>query len=225
MPSLREEFSGLLLDKKYADVLDKIRKNKGTVRTLTGLLYSEDDLVRWRAVTMFGILAEAEPEVVRPIIKRLLWFLNEESSTVGWGAAQAIGEIAYMNPEVAKDAIRVVVHFMDDEEVSLPANRNTPLLAGSIWTIGRLARKDPALAREMGENLTAYLGDPDPEIRALTVWTLGEVGHIEAAGGIRGLTGDGSEVRLYRDEELDRVTVGELAEAALKKLSGIENTR
>ncbi len=108
MPSLRERLAGLLKEKRYDSVLEEVRRRRGALRTLAGLLYSEDELVIWRAVTMFGRLAKVEPDIVRPVIARLLWFLNEESSTVGWGAAQAIGEIAVSNPGLARDAARIV---------------------------------------------------------------------------------------------------------------------
>ncbi len=218
MQSLRDEVAGLLKEKKYEAVLEKIRVHRGTVRTLTGLLYNEGELVSWRAVTMFGRLAEAEPELLRPVIKRLLWFLNEESSTVGWGAAQALGEIAARNKDLAKGVVRVVVHFLDDDEVCLPANRNTPILAGAIWAIGNLAGIEPELTSEMAEKLMSYLGDPDPEIRALSAWALGEMGHAEAMEEVGRLTGDDSPAVIYQGEELRRLTVGAVAEEALDKM-------
>src|SRR5512143_681930 len=180
MSSLRESLAELLKAGRYDEVTAVVRKNRGASRTILGLLYHDEELVRWRAVSMLGHLAASEPEVVRPLVKRLLWFMSEESSTVGWASAQAIGEIYRRNPDVAGGAIRVVVHYGDDEELSRPENRNTYMLAGSIWAIGNLGDDAPKLAGEMGPFLAGLLADPDPQIRALTAWALGRIKYKEA---------------------------------------------
>lgn len=221
MRSLRETLAGLLRDRDYEEVLRIARKDRRAVRTLMGILYHEDELVRWRAVTMFGRLAAEEPEMVRPLIWRLLWFLNEESSTVGWGSAQALGEIARTNPGLTKDAVRVVVHFMDDEEVCLPANRNTYLLCGAVWAVGNLARTEPELTGETGPALITLLKDPDPQVRGLSAWALGEMRFGPAGGaeaGLEGLLGDPAPVEIYIGEELWHGTVGNVAAGALGKI-------
>jgi len=220
MPSLRDVVAGHLIGKRYDDVLGLARKDKRTVRTLMGLLYHEEELVRWRAVTMFGQMAVAEPGLVAPFIFRLLWSLNEESSVVGWCSAQALGEIARRNPDLTKDAIRVVLHFLDDEEVSLPANRNTYLLAGSIWAIGNLADAEPALVGEMGPALVGFLDDPEPQIRALSAWALGEMRFKASSHGLERLKDDQAKVEIYLGDELVEETVGMAAAKALEKIAG-----
>jgi HEAT repeat protein len=219
MSSFRESMADLLRAGRYEEVLAVVRKNRGAVRTVLGLLYHDEELVRWRAVSMLGHLAASEPEVVRPLVKRLLWFMSEESSTVGWGSAQAIGEIYRRNPDVAGGAIRVVVHYGDDEELSRPENRNTYMLAGSIWAMGNLAEDAPGMISEMGPFLTGMLADPDPQIRALSAWSLGRMKFREASAGLERLLEDGSPAELYVDEELKNTKVKDVASDALRKIN------
>lgn len=243
MPSSREALAELLRRNEAEAVIEAAREgakgttpggpggaSRGTVRTLTGLLYHEEELVRWRAVSMIGRLAEAEPELVRPVVSRLLWFMSEESGTVGWGSAQAIAEIYRRAPNVGGDAIRAVVHFMDDEELSGPANRNTCMLAGSIWAIGDLAEPGQAaiakgisaemikLAAEMKEPLVKFLRDPDTQVRGLAAWALGRLRHDGARGELERLLDDGAVFQLYEDETLREVPVREAAASALKAI-------
>lgn len=216
MTPLREALAGLLAGKDYPAALELIRTQRRAVRTLTGLLFHEEALIRWRAVTMFGILAVEEPELVRPQLFRLYYSLSEESSMVGWGAAQAIGEIARTNPELAMQVIRPIVHFMDDDELRLPENRNTVQLAGTIWAIGNIAGALPGIAGEMGPKLEGLLLDPEAEIRGLAVWAICRTGHRPAGNRLEKMLDDGAAVDIYFRGELVSTTVGSLAGKALK---------
>ena len=217
---MRERLAELLRAGRFDEFLAAARRDRRAVRTLTGLLYHDEELVRWRAVSMFGRLAAGMPEAVGPIIKRLLWFMSEESSTVGWGSAQAIAEMYRCNKSVAKDAIRVVVHYLDDEELSEPANRNTYMLAGSIWGIGRIAGVDHSLAVEMAPELVRFLGDPDAQVRALSAWSIGRLGYAGAVEGLKRLVGDDAAAELYEDGELRAVSVGQVALESLDRIKG-----
>lgn len=185
-----------------------------------GLLFHEDALVRWRTVSMFGRLAVDEPELLRPQLFKLYYSLSEESSIVGWASAQAIGEIARLNPELAKEVIRPVVHFMDDDEVSLPDNRNTVQLAGTIWTVGNIAEAIPELSNETAGRLEIFLEDPDDEVRGLAVWAVCRMGHSPRRGVLEKMLDDGAAVDIYFHDELTNTTVGSLAGKALERIKG-----
>jgi HEAT repeat protein len=214
----RNILSDLLLARKYREAMDLIKKRHSRLRILLGLLYSEEELVRWRAVTLLGLIAADGETDLAPSVKKLLWFLNEESSTIGWCSAQAIAEIYRNNPGMARDAIRVVLHLSDDPELSEPANRNTPILAGSIWAIGILAEVEPALVSEMGPALMEFLKDPDPSVRGFSAWALGRMGFLEAEERLMALAGDDSLINLYEDDSLKNITVARAAEDALENI-------
>jgi len=220
MPPLRETLAGLIVRKDYPAALELVRSQRRAMRTLMGLLFHEDALTRWRAVSMFGRLAVEEPELLRPQLFKLYYSLSEESSIVGWASAQAIGEIARLNPGLAKEVIRPVVHFMDDDEVSLPDNRNTVQLAGTIWTVGNIAEAIPDIARETGTRLEIFLADPDDEVRALAVWAMCRMGHSPGAGVLEKMLDDRAVVDIYFHDELTTTTVGSLAERALDRIKG-----
>ncbi len=214
----RETLSELLLARKYQEAMDLVKKRHGNLRILLGLLYSEEELLRWRAVTLLGLVAAEGSTDLAPAVRRLLWFLNEESSTVGWCSAQAIAEIYRNNPGMARDAIRAVLHLSDDEEVSLPANRNTPILAGSVWAIGALAEDEPALVSEMGPALVKFLEDPEPVIRGFSAWALGRMRFAAAKEGLGKLTGDEAVISLYEGDALTNISVARAAGDALEKI-------
>ncbi len=218
--SAREVLAGLLRENKPEDVIDLARKDRKLVRVLSGFLYDNEELLMWRAVTMLGHLAVAEPELVKPIVKRLLWSLAEEASIVGWGSNQALGEIYHKNPEVAGNAGRIAAHFLDDEELSNPANRNTTMLAGSIWAIGEISGSDSSLSIEMAPKLVGFLSDPEPQVRAVTAWTLGRLKYQPAAAALEALSGDDAVTEVYEDEELKRMAVKDIAALALKNIVG-----
>ncbi len=214
----REILSELLLARKYQEAMDLVKKRHRNLRILLGLLYSEEELVRWRAVTLLGLVAAEGRTDLAPAVRRLLWFLNEESSTVGWCSAQAIAEIYRNNPGMARDAIRAVLHLSDDEEVSLPANRNTPILAGSIWAIGALADSEPALVSEMGPALVKFLEDPEPAIRGFSAWALGRMRFGAAKKGLEALLEDDSLINIYEADILKKVTIARAAADALENI-------
>ena len=216
----REVLAGLLRENKPEEVIALARKDRRLVRVLSGFLFDNEELVLWRAVTMLGHLAVAEPELVRPIVKRLLWSLAEEASIVGWGSNQALGEIYHRNPDVAGNAGRIAAHFLDDEELSNPANRNTTMLAGSIWAIGEISVSDHALSLEMAPMLVAFLADPEPQVRAVTAWTLGRLKYSPAVAALEALSGDDATAEVYEDEYLKQLAVKDFAAFALKNIVG-----
>ena len=218
--SSRETLAGLLRENRPEEVIALARKDRKLVRVLSGFLYDNEELVMWRAVTMLGHLAVVEPELVKPIVKRLLWSLAEEASIVGWGSNQALGEIYHRNPEVAGNAGRIAAHFLDDEELSNPANRNTTMLAGSIWAIGEISGSDPSLSMEMAPKLVGFLADPDPQVRAVTAWTLGSLKYSPATAALEALSGDDAMAEVYEDEELKLMAVKDFAAFALKNIVG-----
>jgi HEAT-like repeat len=220
MPPLRETLAGLIVRKDYPAALELVRSQRRAMRALMGLLFHEDALTRWRTVSMFGRLAVEEPELLKPHLFKLYYSLSEESSIVGWASAQAIGEIARLNPELAKEVIKPVVHFMDDDEVSLPDNRNTVQLAGTIWTVGNIAEAIPDLARETGPRLELFLGDPDDEVRGLAVWAICRMGRRPRDGILEKMLDDRAAVDIYFHDELKTTTVGLLAGKALDRIIG-----
>jgi len=177
---------------EFEEVLDLLGREHRLVRTVVSLLYEGEELVRWRAVTAIGLIARAEPEKVRPLVRRFLWWMNDEAGGIGWSSAPALGEIGRQSPDLLRDAVRVVV-FWRQERI---------LLDGVLWAVGRLAATYPGVTREAVPDLIAYLGDGDGRIRGLAAWSLVRIGDRRAAEALGRLEDDREIVRIYEKRDL-----------------------
>jgi len=199
---------------------------------LFSLLLDKDELVRWRAVTAFGLtmarLAESrEPgagpgagmEAARMILRQCLWRLNEESGGLGWGIPEALGESLARHERLAREFHRMLASYVR-EETRGEGNylEHAALRRGVFWGLGRLAQSFPELLEAETGALLAGLADEDGANRGLAAWVLGLVGAREAAGRLAAVRDDASEVALFLDGELVRTTAGELARQALERL-------
>lgn len=210
MSALRETLKGFLLRREYDAILDLVGRERRLRRTVVSLLYDGDELTRWRAVTFMGRLARAEPDLVRPLLKRFIWWMNDESGGIGWGSAPAMGEIGRVVPELMEGAVRVVVHYRLERF----------LYPGVIWATGRLAHTFPEVVAEAVPDLVVFLGDDDKAVRGQAVLALGAIGDSRAREGLEKMLDDSSEVSLYESEELGTKKVKTAAAEALGKLSG-----
>lgn len=209
MTALKEQVRGLLRTGEYGQVAALAGEERRLARTIVSLLYDADDLTRWRTVTMMGRLAQAEPEQVRPLVERFIWWMNDESGGIGWSSAPAIGEIGRAVPEMVPGAARVVIHYRQERF----------LIPGVLWATGRLAKTFPDVVAGVVPELIDFLADEDVAVRGQAVLALGETGDSRAAEGLQRMKGDGHEVRLYENEEILVKTIGAAAAEALAKLS------
>ena len=64
------------------------------ISPLFSALYNISPLVRWHAVTAFGVvvsaMAEQAPEKARIVMRRFIWNLNDESRAIGWGTPETM---------------------------------------------------------------------------------------------------------------------------------------
>ncbi len=210
MRALRETVRGFLLGREYEKILALAKEERRAVRTVVSLLYDSDDLSRWRAVTLMGRLARTEPEKVKALVKRFIWWMNDESGGIGWSSAPVIGEIGRSVPELVPDAVRVVIHYRQERF----------LIPGVLWATGRLAGTFSGMVAGVVPELIGFLADTDAEVRGQAVFALGETGDPRAEEGLRGIRGDRSMIRIYENEEIVAKEIGIAAGEALDKISG-----
>jgi hypothetical protein len=162
-------------------------------------------------VSAIGRIAGVEPELVRPLVKRLYWSLNDESGGIGWMSAPALGEIGRAAPSLLRGCVRPLVRYLDEPF----------LLAGALWAIGRLALAYPDETREVVPEVARCCHRDDPAVRAQAALALGEIGG-DAAGragrAVAALAGDTRAVTVYRDGALVTRQVQEWAGDALARI-------
>lgn len=204
---------------------------------LFSLLLDKDELVRWRAVTAFGLtvarMAESREqgegmEAARVVLRQCLWRMNEESGGLGWGVPEALGETLARHERLAKEFHRMLASYVR-EEVRGEGNylEHVPMRRGVFWGLGRLAQSFPELLAAEAGTLMAGLADEDGANRGLAAWALGLCCPADRAQEARERlaslagesAGETAEVTLFLDGELVRTTAGALARQALSRLA------
>jgi len=87
--------------------------------------------------------------------------------------------------------------------------------AGILWAIGRLGPIGAEQLDEVLPEILACLDHPDPQVRGMAAWCLGQCGRSEHLVGRDDLLADEAPVDLYENGHLARTSVGRLVERAL----------
>lgn len=201
---------------------------KSVVNALFSAVCRGEDQVHWHGVICMGIyvarLADADMEEARIVMRRMLWSLNDESGGIGWGIPEAMAEVMKCHQGLAREYIHMLISYMREDGSELFQDGNylehEALQRGLLWGIGRLAETRPDMLRERGvvPDLLPYLDSPDPAVRGQAVRNLGLLHAVETVERIIPLVKDAHEFTLYRDNRLQTVTVGMLAEEARGRL-------
>ena len=223
--SIREKrrITKLLGSSNIEDVIEELRQLpvSKVINPLIGALCSNDEFVRWHAVTALGPiisdLADRDIEAARVVMRRFMWSLNDESGGIGWGSPEAMGEIMACHQGLAEEYTHVLVAFMREEGFFLELEM---LQRGLMWGLGRLAQVRPALlrVRDAVPYLLPYLHSPDAEVRGLATWTLGLLQAKEAVSSLEKLHSDPNSIKFYFNRGFVEDTVGLLAEKALANI-------
>ena len=191
------------------------------INPLIGSLCSNDETVRWHAITTLGLvvaaLADRDMEAARVVMRRFMWSLNDESGGIGWGAPEAMGEIMAYHDALAQEYGHILVAYMREDGFFLELEM---LQRGLMWGLGRLAqaRASLLLEKKAATYLLPYLRSADAVVRGLAAWTLGLLHEKEAVPGLEHLLPDPAQVRHYLNRTFVDETVGSLAEKALANI-------
>jgi hypothetical protein len=189
------------------------------VNPLFSLLYSGDELVKWRAVTAMGLvvarLAEVDMEAARVVMRRLMWNLNDESGGIGWGSPEAMAEIMTRCRRLAEEYACILNSYADPAGNFL---EHELLQRGVLWGLGRMAGAWPNLAQPAGPQLSAYFSSTDPNLRGLAVWAAGQMADANLREEIALLCSDPAEISLFLNGQLVFFPISHLAEMALARM-------
>jgi len=200
-----------LIDNDKQGLLTLVFEDRGVVSVLNRLIFDEDELVRWRAVSALGWVAREAPHLLEKIIARLIYTMNDDSGSIGWTAPQALGEICANDPDLVEDFFPIVI-----SSIKVPAFKR-----GVIWAIGRVGPVRPDLVEGTGPMLIRFLTAPEAEIRGEACRTLGRLGWGPAGPDLGRLVSDSARFNVYEDERLVTKTVGRAAQEALALLNRV----
>ncbi len=193
-------------------LLKMAEEDKRIIRDLKRLLYSGDDILRWRAAEALGrvsaVIAETDPQAIAKLLQGLFTSLMDTAAS-SWGAMDAIGEIISRNPEPFSGYIPQLYQMAMERT----------LLAGVLRALGNISGETPEPMRKTAPYFIPFLHDPDPAVRGHAAILLGRLGTAEAREDLARLLDDSSELPIYEAGEVVTRTVGELCRDALKKLS------
>ena len=204
--SIKAKVRKLLENYDQKGLTDLVLSDRRTISAINRLLFDHEELIRWRAVSAFGWVADEDPYLLDRIIGRLIYTMNDDSGSIGWMAPQALGEICAKDPDLVEDFFPIVLSSLENEVFT----------TGVIWAIGRVAPVRPDMVEDTGPALLPYLRHASAQIRGLTCLALSLVDPEAARQELPSLTTDTGEFNLYRSGELVSETVGHLAETALK---------
>ena len=192
---------------------------KRIVNALLPFLYSQDEIIKWRAVTLIGIfmayLAEEDMEAARNVMRRFMWNLNDESGGIGWGSPEAMGEILARHEGLAGEYAVILLSYADKDGNYL----ELPMLQrGLLWGIARFSEVAPQVVKGSKLQFFHYLESTDAAVRGHAARILGLVGTKEDRKYLLPLLKDESAYMTYTDGRCMKHFVGEAAEDALLKL-------
>lgn len=191
------------------------------VNHILSFLFHPDELVKWRAVTLLGLvvnrMAEEDLESARNFMRRLMWSLNDESGGIGWGSAETMGEIMALNETLAREYGCILLSYARADCNPL---ENALLERGVLWGIGRLAQARPELVKESGTYLLPYLSSSDPIHRGYTLWILSFLRADPPPEVPDSLLLDTSSMNLYENETLSSWRICDLAQRLRERLPG-----
>jgi len=214
---MKKRLRPLLEQRNTDEIADLAPRKRRVLSFLVSLTFDRDPLIQWRAIEAMGAaadrIAQDDPDYVRDHLQRLYWLLSEESGGICWHSPEAMAEIVRRRPDQFSDYIPIVVSLlieMADEDL----NHFRP---GILWAIGRLG---PIAEKELAAVLPAIkacFDHPDPQVRGMAAWCLGQCAQEELLADRNDLDADEAPVALYEDGLLVQTSVGELVRRSLPK--------
>ena len=210
-PFTKKDVELLVKDYNLNPLLSMAAQDKRIIRDLQRLIYSVDKLLRWRATDILGkvsgVIAQHDPGAISRLLQRL-FTASADTAASSWGCLDAIGEIISNSPEHFAGYLPQLYQFAGDRA----------LLAEVLRALGKIGEVRPDLIRKTTYRFIPFLQDPDPEIRGYATILLGNLGAREARDDLTRLGEDPAAVEVYRDGQLKKQTIGQLASEALEKL-------
>lgn len=214
---MKKRLRQLLQQQSTDEIADLARRKRRVLSTLVSLTFDRDPLIGWRAVEAMGVaaqrIADDDPDCVRDHLRRLRWLLSEESGSICWHAPEAMAEIVRRRPALLSDYVPIIVsliHQMAEEDL-------IHFRPGILWAIGRLGPISENQLDDVLPSVIACLDHPDPQVRGMAVWCLGQCNKAQLLAERGDLLADQAPVALYEDGHLKRTSVCRLVRRVTRK--------
>jgi len=189
------------------------------VNPLFSFLYSLDESIKWRAVSVMGAViarsAEENMESARIVMRRFIWNLNDESGGIGWGSPESMGEAMALNPALADQYASILLSYINPDGNYL---EHEDLQPGVLWGVGRLAHARPGHARDALPFLQPYLDSDRPVLRGMAAWLSGALPSDRTLSFLNPLKNDTASFKLYLEGILEEVRICDLVAKLVKRL-------
>lgn len=210
-PLSKQEVEGFVGSYKLEPLLASAAVDKRMLRYLKRLLYSPDELMRWRAAEVLGrvsvVVSYTEPEAVSKLLQELFSSVTDTAAS-SWGAIDAIGEIIRFQPDVFSSFIPRLAQF----------SRDKSLLEDVLRALSKIGRGKPDALHMSPGHLVRLLEDQEPRIRGYAAVLIGQLKLGEAKADLERLRDSREEMTVYEDGTSHRKTIGRLAAEALARL-------
>ena len=207
----KKDVERLVKDYKVEDLLELAAQDQRIIRDLKRLLYSVDDLDRYRAADILGkvcgLVSRQDPELVSRLLQGLFTAVTDTAAS-SWGYISAIGEIIGNRPE----------QFGGYVPQLYPLAWDRALLPDVLRAFIKVAGCRPDILQKKAHQFIPLLKDSQPTIRGFAAMLLGELGAKEAKEDLAALGYDEAPVEVYEAGQLVTRSVGDLAAHALSHL-------
>jgi len=201
-----------VLENREEDLVSLAEEDSRVINELQRMLYTPDEHLRWKIIDLLGEVSgrvgEKRPDIISKLAKNLLQSAASPGASA-WGSLEAMGAIISSNPSLFGEFTKPLLSFISQQN----------LWKEVTWAIGKIAIADPALAKFAFRGLASLLDNPDPVLRGYASWALGNIGFDGVLGQLKAIETDENKLTLWRDGDLQEVTVGQLAREAILKLS------
>lgn len=207
----KKDIEELVKDYNLDEIENIARQDKKIIRYIQRLLYSADDLIRMRAAEAMGhaarIVSDYNPKIITRLLKNLFISISDTAAS-SWGAIDAIGEIIGGKPGQYASYTPQLYKFIPDRE----------LLPEVLKALGRITGSEPKPFQKIRFSLMPFLKDDDPQVRAYSIIIMENLKAGDAREDIEALTGDNSEVTIYKKGLFKKISISDIAASALGKI-------
>jgi hypothetical protein len=207
----RRRVEDLIRNYDLEPLLNMASQDKRILRDVKRVLYSADKLFRWRAAEALGkisaVIAPKDPGAISKLLQGLFTSVSDTAAS-SWGSVDAIGEIISALPD----------HFSGFLPQLVQISRDPELLPEVLRAMGKIGETRPDLLRRYSYPMIPLLRNPDSEVRGYAAILLGCLKAHEAKEDLTKLKEDRTAIDIYRNGQIEKTTLHQLATESLAKL-------